>query len=104
MRSKRLLLTLLLLFVWLAPAKDVQAADEKHSIYEDLRFSVNGGASRVVKTIHYKYENNRYLSMRDLAAAMSGTEKTFELSVAETSMTITTGEEYQSALPRGPCD
>ena len=97
MRIKRLLLALLLLFVWLAPAGDVQAADEKHSIYEDLRFSVNGGAFRVVKTIHYKYENNRYVSMRDLAAALSGTEKTFELSVAETSVTITTGIPYQAA-------
>ncbi|MCR5129485.1 MAG: serine hydrolase [Lachnospiraceae bacterium] len=97
MRSKRFLLILVLLFVWLAPARVAQAADEKHSIYEDLRFSVNGGAFRVVKTIHYKYENNRYLSMRDLAAAMSGTEKTFELSVAETSVTITTGIPYQVA-------
>ena len=97
MRSKRLLLTILLLFVWLAPAKEAQAADDKHSIFENLRFDVNGGASRVVKTIHYKYENNRYLSMRDMAAAMSGTEKTFELSVTDTSMTITTGEAYQPA-------
>ena len=97
MRSKRFLLILVLLFVWLAPAREAQAADEKHSIYEDLRFDVNGGTSRVVKTIHYKYENNRYLSMRDLAAAMSGTEKTFELAVADTSMTITTGIPYQAA-------
>ena len=97
MRSKRFLLILVLLFVWLAPAREAQAADEKHSIYEDLRFDVNGGTSRVVKTIHYKYENNRYLSMRDLAAAISGTEKTFELAVADTSMTITTGIPYQAA-------
>lgn len=97
MRSKRILLTLILLFVWLVPSKEVQAADEKHSIYEDLKISVDNGASKVVKTIHYKYENNRYISLRDLAGAVSGTGKQFELAVADTSVTITTGEEYKPA-------
>ncbi len=95
MRSKRLLLTLIMLFVWLAPAKQANAADVKHRIYEDLRLSVDGGSSKVIKTIHYEYENNRYLSMRDLAGALSGTSKGFELAVADTSMTIDRGIEYQ---------
>ena len=95
MRIKRLILTILLMFVWLVPAEEAQAADQKHRIYEDLKLSVDGGAAKVIKTIHYEYKNNRYLSLRDLAGALSGTAKTFELAVADTSVTITTGVEYQ---------
>ena len=97
MRIKRMLLTILLIFVWMVPAGEVQAADQKHRIYEDLKLFVDGGAAKVIKTIHYEYKNNRYLSLRDLAGALSGTAKTFELSVADTSVTITTGVEYQPA-------
>ncbi|MBR1472511.1 MAG: D-alanyl-D-alanine carboxypeptidase [Lachnospiraceae bacterium] len=100
MKIKVLLLLLAVLLTWLAPqsAGSGMAADVKHAILEDLLLEVDGHSGHLVKTVHYQYRNNRYLSLRDLALALSGTEKTFGLSVTDNAVTISMGEEY---LPAG---
>lgn len=75
-------------------APQVRAAEEKHRAAENLKFVVDGDADHIVKSLHYKYFYNRYVSLRDVAFALSGTAKHFELSVTGDGITITTGEDY----------
>ena len=70
------------------------AAGNNHNILENLTLIVDGRGSHNIKTIHYDYLNNRYVSMRDFAAALTGTDKQFELSVTNDSVTIKSGQTY----------
>ena len=70
------------------------AAGNNHNILENLSLEVDGGSSHNIKTIHYDYLNNRYVSMRDFAAALNGTDKQFELSVTNDSISIKSGQSY----------
>ncbi|MCR5249441.1 MAG: serine hydrolase [Lachnospiraceae bacterium] len=76
----------------LAPIR-AQAA-ENINILENLPFSVDGGHAVTVRTLHYGYPNNRYLSLRDVAVALNGTEKQFSLLVSNDEITIRSGEGY----------
>ena len=69
-------------------------ADEKHKLLENLTFVVNNSGSYTIRTIHDSYANNRFVSMRDMAAALAGTEKRFELSVTASEILITSGVDY----------
>ena len=81
------------LFGFLKPM-NVYAAGNNHNILENLTMVVDGGRSCNIKTLHYDYRNNRFVSMRDVAAALSGTDKQFELSVTADTITITGGKAY----------
>ena len=81
------------LFGFLKPL-NVHAAGNNHNILENLTMVVDGGRSCNIKTLHYDYRNNRFVSMRDVAAALSGTDKQFELSVTADTITITSGKAY----------
>ena len=65
-----------------------------HSLLENLPFIVDGGEARTVKTLNYTYGNNRYVSLRDVAAALSGTAKRFSLAFRDGSVIIGAGEAY----------
>ena len=70
----------------------------KHRILENLLLSVNGGPPKVIRAIHYSYVNNRYLSLRDLASALSGTSKQFDVTVSDGVVRITTNQKYTSSV------
>ena len=72
----------------------VYAAGNNHNILENLTAVVDGGARHNIKTLHYDYRNNRFVSMRDIAAALNGTGKQFELSVTADSISIISGKAY----------
>ena len=44
----------------------VQAATVKHRILQNMPVHIDGGRAVSVKTIHYSYRNNRYVSLRDM--------------------------------------
>ncbi len=69
-------------------------AEAKHTLLENLTLVVNEESSFTLRTIHDSYANNRFISMRDMAAALSGTEKRFELSVTDSEILITNGLDY----------
>ena len=70
------------------------AAGNNHNILENLSLVVDGGSRFNIKTLHYDYRNNRFVSMRDMAYALSGTDKQFELSVTADTITITGNKPY----------
>lgn len=99
--ERRLLCALLCLCLLAALLPAGALADSgpvvNQTILENLPLSVDGGEWRTVRTLHYMYENNRYVSLRDVAAALSGTPRHFELSFSGDLFTITTGCDYVPA-------
>lgn len=70
-------------------------AAKNHKIVENLPARVkNGGESLTVKSINYEYSNNRYLSLRDLAMLLDGSERAFSLSVSSEGITIDSPGSY----------
>ncbi len=88
------LLSVLLLFS-LSPQVYADTPESaEHTILENLPFSVDGSEPATVKTLHFTYANNRYVSLRDFAAALIGTPKHFALLVEDGSVTMSTGTDY----------
>ena len=56
--------------------------------------SVDGGSPKQIRTIHSSYVNNRYLSLRDLASALSGSAKQFDVTISDCVVRITTNKKY----------
>lgn len=52
------------------------------------------GAVYTVKTLDYGYSNNTYLSLRDMAMALRGTDKAFSLEIKKNSVSLRTGTAY----------
>jgi len=101
-QNKKLLSALLALCLLLAlPAGAYADASVNHMQLENLQLSVDGGEARTVRTIHYGYDYNRYVSLRDVAAALSGTEKHFDMSITNDQVLITTGRDYTPAGGEG---
>ena len=69
-------------------------AAENHSLLEDLPFSVDERAAVTVRTIHGSYAYNRYVSLRDMAAALSGTPKSFDLTVSGSEINLFLHRDY----------
>ena len=101
-RQAAALLLVLLLLPLSFPAEAAQPEKTAaHSLLENLPFSVDGGEALTVKTLHYSYGNNRYVSLRDVAYALSGTVKSFSLAFQDGSVYITSGAPYTPAGGEG---
>ena len=68
----------------------------RHELLENLPVSVDGKDSVTVKTIHSGYKNNRYCSLRDLAAALAESPRRFRIDIRDGKTGIVTGEERVS--------
>ena len=91
---KRILLIsiIICLLAGLIPGFDSHALT--HSELENLELVRYDGEHYLIKTIHYAYGNNRYVSLRDMAYALMGTDKHFDVSIGSES-SITTGTDYE---------
>lgn len=67
----------------------------EHKILENLQLVVDGKQAVTVRTFHYSYENNRFVSIRDLAFGMSGSERKFNLTILDGILNIYTNEQYE---------
>lgn len=65
-----------------------------HTMLENLPMSVDGGAPVIIRTLHYSYANNRFVSLRDFAAALANTPKRFGLSISGASIAMAAGADY----------
>jgi len=65
-------------------AEDANTTEQ--TMLENLCIVVDGARPMVVRTIHHEYRNNRYISLRDLAAALDGTARQFDVSISEGSV------------------
>ncbi len=54
----------------------------------------DSGAVCIVKTLDHSYDNNTYLSLRDIAMAFQGTEKNFSLEIAKNAVSLNPGGNY----------
>ena len=61
---------------------------------KNIMIKVNDNEEVVVRAISVSYQNNIYISIRDVATAMSGTSASFNAEVTISSLAITTGEDY----------
>ncbi len=52
------------------------------------------GAASTVKILDYDYANNTYLSLRDVAMVLKGTDKAFSLNITKNSVVLTQGNDY----------
>ena len=68
----------------------------EQSMLENLQLVVDGGQPKTIRTIHYSYANNRFISLRDLACALDGTARQFNITVADGVTDITTETPYVS--------
>lgn len=52
------------------------------------------GGTGTVKTLDYGYEDNTYLSLRDMAMLLNGTEKSFSLEITKNEVSLNPGSGY----------
>lgn len=74
----------------------VSAATVKNRILENMPVHVSGGRSGKVKTIHYDYLNNRFVSLRDLALLLKGTSAEYSVSISSSEINIVRGTSYSA--------
>ncbi|MCR5119024.1 MAG: serine hydrolase [Lachnospiraceae bacterium] len=75
----------------------LNARAENHAIIENLPVYVDGNLQAgVIKTLHYDYAFNRYVSLRDMGLAMNGSGKSFNVSYADETFDIKPGEAYNA--------
>ena len=98
---KRMLCALLIAALLLPGASAFADASETHTVLENLVLLVDGREQKIVKALHYAYGNNRYVSLRDLAAALSGTDKRFSVNITGDQVIITTGADYEAVGGEG---
>ena len=89
-----LVMTVVIMTVTMTPVSVL--ADGDKCMAENITLTVNDSDTFNVKAVSPYYDNNTYLSLRDMANAFAGTDKAFDVSVASDSIVITTGTDYQS--------
>ncbi len=96
MRSKRFLLSVLLVIaVIVSCVPRLEARAITHDELEDLVLVRQDGETFMIGTIHYAYGNNRYISLRDTAYALAGTDRHFDVSTGSDETAIVTGRDYE---------
>ncbi len=60
------------------------------------RVQADSGTVYTVKTLDHGYDHNTYLSLRDMAAALAGTDKAFSVEITGNTVSLNTGEAYFS--------
>ena len=93
-RCLSFLLALALIAAPLPAAAAENIPTVEHLLVENLAFRVDGGEVQTVKAIHHGYGNNRYVSLRDFAFALSGTPRRFGLRVENGSVYLSPGSDY----------
>ena len=62
----------------------------------NMELIVEGAGEFNVRTVHLSYDGNIYVSLRDMAYALSGTDKQFQVEVGEAEIRVTTGKAYET--------
>jgi len=69
-------------------------ADAGYEIPGSCQARTDTGVVCTVKTLDYGYDHNTYLSLRDMAAALQDTEKSFSLEITKNTVSLNPGEVY----------
>ncbi len=100
-RAGLCLLMAAFLLVFSQPVRADNVPHAYHTRVENLPLIVDGGQPQIVKTLHYSYGNNRYVSLRDMAAALSTTSRRFNVGISGDEITLSPGADYVSAGGEG---
>lgn len=84
---------LLLLAVLICSVPSVRA-EAGFEIPGTCQVYVDAGDVCAVKTLDHDYGNNTYLSLRDMAMAFRGTDKSFSLEISKNAVSMNLGESY----------
>jgi len=66
-----------------------------HKVLENIELVREDGEVFMIKAIHHSYGNNRYVSLRDMACALAGTDKSIGVSMDSDRTLIVTGGNYE---------
>lgn len=91
-KSFAVVLSLLLLVSNYGREFSIEAKD--YECPENGQIQVDDHQAIAVKFLDYDYENNYFISLRELAVALSGTTKEFDVAIDSSSVSITTGVPY----------
>lgn len=69
-------------------------ADASYELPSSWQVQADNGPAWTVKTLDYSYDHNTYLSLRDIAMVLNGTDKSFSLSIKKNSAALDTGMAY----------
>ncbi len=84
-------LSLIVFYVYSVPVK----ADAFTEYLVNAGVYVNGEDKGTLKCLDLYYVNNTYISLRDMAWFLSDTDKKYNVDVTASSVTVTTGAEYE---------
>ncbi len=71
------------------------SAEASFEIPGICQVQADSGTSYTVKTLDYYYENNTYLSLRDMAMVLKDTDKAFSLEVTRNAVALNKGQTYR---------
>ena len=69
-------------------------ASASYEIPKTCQVQTDTGVAYTVKTLDYSYDCNTYFSMRDIAVALNGTDKSFSLEITKNAVSLTPGSAY----------
>lgn len=70
------------------------SADASFEIPRICQVQADAGAAYMVKTLDYAYGHNTYYSLRDIAMVLTGTDKSFSLTITKDAVSLNTGDTY----------
>lgn len=68
--------------------------DASYEIPGNCQVQTDIGTAFTVKTLDYGYDNNTYLSLRDIAMVLKDTDKSFSLGITNSTVSMNTGNNY----------
>ncbi|MDE7284664.1 MAG: D-alanyl-D-alanine carboxypeptidase [Lachnospiraceae bacterium] len=68
--------------------------DASYEIPGICQVQADGGTTFTVKTLDYGYDNNAYLSLRDMAIVLKNTDKSFSLGITKNTVSMNIGNDY----------
>ena len=66
--------------------------DADTHLLHNMTLSVNGGEQVTIRALDEGYENNLYLSLRDVSTALAGSDKAFLVSISDSEISVVMGE------------
>lgn len=86
-------IALILSAVLTCSALPLRAAAD-YEIPGSCQVQADSGDAYIVKTLDYDYDHNTYLSLRDIAMVLKGTDKSFSLAVTKNTIALNLGSDY----------
>lgn len=65
-----------------------------YEIPKTCQVQTDTGNAYTVKTLDYSYDNNTYLSLRDIAVVLNGTDKSFSVDITKNAVSLNPGGSY----------